>query len=71
MDTSVPPSAVFILDELGPHLIRRIWKQHLCPGDSWSPHLVGQLVTIGNKQLEKEGFPIVTDGWDWSTKRDG
>lgn len=59
VDTSVAPSDVFVLDELWPLLVRRLWKQLLCPWHSRSPYLVGQSVSIGDKQLEEEGFLAV------------
>lgn len=56
VDSSVAPPAVFILNELWPLLIRRLWTQLLRCRHCWSPHLIGQLVTEGNKQLGEEGI---------------
>lgn len=55
VDSSVASLAVFILDEFQPLLIWRLWTQLLRRRHSWSPHLIGHLVTVGKKQLGEEG----------------
>lgn len=59
MDASVAPPAVFILDELWPLLVRRVRTQLLHRRHGWSPHLIGQPVTVGNKQLKEEEFEVI------------
>lgn len=61
VNSSVASLAVFILDELQPLLIRRLRTQLLRRRHSRSPHLIGQLVTVGKKQLGKEA--IKWDVW--------
>lgn len=56
VNSSVASLAVFILDELQPLLIRRLRTQLLCRRHSGSPHLIGQLVTVGKKQLGEEAI---------------
>lgn len=52
MDTPVAPPTVFVLDELGPVLIRGVSVELRRCRNGRSPHLSGQPVTVGNKQLK-------------------